>query len=94
MRYQGRAGDNLMSSILKKTQKDLPEFVASHLLITFLILEGDSFNVNQAVRKRLVISLPVAQPQQAAYLVKLSMLMGCRSSETMGRVVKILGAIS
>jgi hypothetical protein len=29
----------------------LPKFVTSHLPVTFLILEGVSFNVNQAVRK-------------------------------------------
>jgi hypothetical protein len=56
MRHQGGAGDNLMPSILKKTQKGLPQFVASHLPVTFLILEGVSFNVNQAVRERLVMS--------------------------------------
>jgi hypothetical protein len=45
-----------MPPILKKTQKGLPQFVASHLPVTFLILEGVSFNVNQAVRERLVMS--------------------------------------
>jgi hypothetical protein len=37
-----------MSPVLKKAQKGSPEFVASHLSATFLILEGASFNVNQA----------------------------------------------
>ena len=37
-----------MPPILKKTQKGLPQFVTSHLPVTFLILEGVSFNVNQA----------------------------------------------
>jgi hypothetical protein len=37
-----------MTPILKKTQKGLPQFVTSHLPVTFLILEGVSFNVNQA----------------------------------------------
>ena len=83
-----------MSSILKKNQKGLSEFVTSHLSITLLILEGDSFNVNQVIRVQLVISLSVAQPQHSTYLIKLSMLMGCRSGETMVRLVKILGAIS
>jgi hypothetical protein len=44
-----------MSSILKKTQEGLPQFVASHLPVTLLILEGASFNVNQAVRESLVM---------------------------------------
>jgi hypothetical protein len=39
-----------MFPVLKKAQKGLPEFVASHLSATFLILEGASFNVNQAGR--------------------------------------------
>ena len=39
-----------MFPVLKKVQKGLPEFVASHLSVTFLILEGASFNVNQADR--------------------------------------------
>jgi hypothetical protein len=42
--------------ILKKTQKGLPQFVTNHLPVTILILEGASFNVNQAVRERLVMS--------------------------------------
>jgi len=46
-----------MSTILKKTQKGLPKFVTSHLSVTFLILEGASFNVNQGVRERLEMSL-------------------------------------
>ena len=37
-----------MPPILKKAQKGLPQFVTSHLQVTFLILEGVSFNVNQA----------------------------------------------
>ena len=37
-----------MFPVLEKVQKGLPEFVTSHLSVTFLILEGDSFNVNQA----------------------------------------------
>jgi hypothetical protein len=45
-----------MSPILKKTQKGLPKFVTSHLPVTFLILEGVSFNVNQAGRERLAMS--------------------------------------
>jgi hypothetical protein len=45
-----------MPPILKKAQKGLPKFVASHLSATFLILEGASFNVNQGVRERLVMS--------------------------------------
>jgi hypothetical protein len=45
-----------MSSILEKTQKDLPKFVTSHLPVTFLILKGVSFNVNQAVEESLVMS--------------------------------------
>jgi hypothetical protein len=45
-----------MPLILKETQKDLPKFVTSHLSDTFLILEGASFNVNQAVREYLVMS--------------------------------------
>jgi len=44
-----------MSSILEKKQKSLPKFVASHLPVTFLILEGVSFNVNQAIRERLEV---------------------------------------
>lgn len=56
MRHQGGAGDNLMPPILKKAQKGLPQFVTSHLSITFLILEGVSFNVNQAGREHLVTS--------------------------------------
>jgi hypothetical protein len=55
MRHQGGAGDNLMSSILKKTQKGLSKFVTSHLPVTLLILEGVSFNVNQAGRDHLVM---------------------------------------
>ena len=56
MRYQGGAGDSLMSPILKKTQKCLPKFVTSHLSVTLLILEGVSFNVNQAVKERKDVS--------------------------------------
>jgi hypothetical protein len=56
MRHQGGAGDNLMPPILKKAQKGLPQFVTSHLSVTFLILEGVSFNVNQAGREHLVTS--------------------------------------
>jgi len=56
MRDQGGAGDNIMPPTLKKTQKGLPQFVTSHLPVTFLILEGGSFNVNQAVREHLVMS--------------------------------------
>ena len=37
-----------MTPILEKTQKGLPQSVTSHLPVTFLILEGVSFNVNQA----------------------------------------------
>jgi len=40
-----------MPPILKETQEGLPQFVTSHLQISFLILEGASFNVNQAVRE-------------------------------------------
>jgi hypothetical protein len=39
-----------MLPILKKTQKGLPQLVTSQLSVTFLILEGVSFNVNQAVK--------------------------------------------
>jgi hypothetical protein len=39
-----------MSPFLEKVQEGLPEFVASHLSATFLILEGASFNVNHAGR--------------------------------------------
>jgi len=45
-----------MSPILEKTQEGLPQFVTSHLSVTFLILEGASFNVNQAIKGRLVMS--------------------------------------
>jgi hypothetical protein len=45
-----------MPPILKKTQEGLSQFVTSHLSATFLILEGASFNVNQAVKERLVMS--------------------------------------
>jgi hypothetical protein len=45
-----------MFPVLKKTQKGLSKFVTSHLSVTFLILEGISFNVNQAGREHLVIS--------------------------------------
>jgi len=48
VRHQRGAGDNLMFPFLEKVQKGLPEFVTSHLSVTFLILEGASFNVNQA----------------------------------------------
>jgi hypothetical protein len=48
-----------MPPILKKTQKGLPQFVTSHLPVTFLILEGASFNVNQGVREHLEMSLGV-----------------------------------
>jgi hypothetical protein len=37
--------------------------------------------------------LSTAHPQQAAYLVELSIFMGCRSDETMGNVVELLGSI-
>jgi len=37
-----------MSPILEKVQKGLSQFITSHLSVTFLILEGDSYNVNQA----------------------------------------------
>ena len=56
MRYQGGAGDSLMPPILKKTQKCLPKFVTSHLSVTLLILEGVSFNVNQAAKERKDVS--------------------------------------
>jgi len=46
-----------MPLVLEETQKGLPQFVTSHLPVTFLILEGDSFNVNQAGREHLVMSL-------------------------------------
>lgn len=46
-----------MPLVLEETQKDLPQFVASHLPVTFLILEAVSFNVNQAGREHLVMSL-------------------------------------
>jgi hypothetical protein len=46
-----------MPLVLEETQKDLPQFVVSHLSVTFLILEAGSFNVNQARRERLVMSL-------------------------------------
>jgi len=46
-----------MTPILKKAQEGLPQFVTSHLPVTFLILEGASFNVNQGVRERLEMSL-------------------------------------
>ena len=39
-----------MLPFLKEVQKGLSKFVASQLSITFLILEGVSYNVNQAVR--------------------------------------------
>jgi recombinational DNA repair protein (RecF pathway) len=45
-----------MLPILKKTQKGLPKFVTSHLLVTLLILEGVSFNVNQAAKERKDVS--------------------------------------
>jgi len=32
MRNQGGTGDDLVSPVLKKTQKGLPQFVTSHLL--------------------------------------------------------------
>jgi len=41
-----------MPPILEKVQKGLPEFVPSHLSVTFLILEGVSYNVNQAEKER------------------------------------------
>jgi hypothetical protein len=46
VRHQGGAGDDLVSPILEKGEKRLPEFVTGHLSITFLILEGVSHNVN------------------------------------------------
>jgi len=51
VRHKGRAGDNPMPPILEKIQKGLPEFVTSHLAVTFLILEGASSNVNQGGRE-------------------------------------------
>jgi len=36
-----------VASVLKETQERLSQFVGGHLPITCLILEGDSFNVNQ-----------------------------------------------
>jgi len=41
-----------MSPILEKVQKGLPQFIASHLSVTFLILEGGSYNVNQAEKSK------------------------------------------
>jgi hypothetical protein len=51
MGHQGGTGDNLMSFILKETQKELSKFVTSHLWVTCLILEGVSFNVNQVIKE-------------------------------------------
>jgi hypothetical protein len=44
-----------MPPTLEKVQKSLPEFVPSHLSVTFLILEGASYNVNQAEKSVLVM---------------------------------------
>ena len=48
-----------MPPIPKIVQKSLSEFVTSHLSVTFLILEGASFNVNQAIRERLKVFLHI-----------------------------------
>jgi len=45
-----------MPLVYEEIQKYLPQVVASHLPFTFLILEAVSFNVNQSLRERLLMT--------------------------------------